>query len=106
MTSSPNFTTVAPLQVSLSGSNDAFVEEMCGGSAAIAGYRITDGTATYRHQIAGRGLIASYSLDRTGRHLIYSFDPSNNTGNGVVYIAVEGGAPDRRIMSDVFDISW
>lgn len=88
------------------GSNQLLVEQECHASAAIVGYDADNGTLAYSHHMAAPGLIAAYATDRSGKHLLYSFDPGDNSGNGVVYIADDNGGADRKVTSNIFDLDW
>jgi hypothetical protein len=87
------------------GTDTVLVDEGCASSAAIVGYDATSGAETYRHDIPGTDpILASYAVDASGQHVIYSLGGSVSGPGGNVYAVEPHG--DRHIVDGAYQVAW
>jgi len=84
-------------------SDTVLVSEECGTASAIVGYDAQSGAETYRHPAAEPGIIGSFDVDASGKHVIYSLSRLSAAGASVYAVEPSG---DRRIIDDAYQVAW
>jgi hypothetical protein len=88
------------------GDDQLLVAVDCSTYAGINGYDASTWRPDYHHVAAHQpsSFLASYAVDASGQHVIYSVDVGNGGPQGAVYVIGQSG--DRHVTDGVYQVEW